>query len=81
MNDRQQDSIKQLEIALQRCKQSGIAFVGIDGHLYATVTDEAFKSQCRTMSSCEAVLSRSNDGHAGTVRVKTHSVYLDSGAT
>lgn len=75
------DAIKQLESALQLCKQSGLALVGIDGNLYATVADSAFKAECRAMSSCEAVLNRSNNDHAGTVTIETHTVYLDSGAT
>lgn len=74
-------AIRQLEAALQRCKQSGLALVGIDGNLLATVADAAFKAECQAMSSCEAVLNRSNNDHAGTVTVETHRVYLDSGAT
>lgn len=81
MKKNQIDAIRQLEVALQRCKQSGLALVGIDGNLYATVADAAFNAECRAMSSCEAVLKRSCDDHAGTVTVETHRVYLDSGAT
>lgn len=81
MKNSQIDAIRQLEAALQLCMQSGLALVGIDGDLYATVADNAFKAECRVRSSCEAVLNRSNEDHSGTVRVETHLVYLDSGAT
>ncbi|MNJ54542.1 hypothetical protein D3C77_499880 [compost metagenome] len=81
MKKNQADAIKQLETALLACKRSGLALVGIDNNLYATVADAAFKDECRAMSSCEAVLNRSNNDHAGTVTVETQRVYLDSGAT
>jgi hypothetical protein len=81
MNKSQTDAIKQLEAALQLCQKSGLALVGIDGALLATVADTAFKAECRVMSSCQAVLNRSNNYHAGTVTVETHKVYLDSGAS
>ncbi|NNB33942.1 hypothetical protein [Pseudomonas fragi] len=81
MNKSQNSAIKQLETALKLCKQSGLALVGIDSDLFATVADSAFKSECRAQSSCEAMLSRSNRDHAGTVMLDTSKVYLDSGAT
>lgn len=81
MKKNQADAIKKLETALQACKRSGLALVGIDCALYATVADAAFKAECRTRSSCEVVLDRSNDDHADTVTIQTHRAYLDSGAT
>ncbi|MDH4602432.1 MULTISPECIES: hypothetical protein [Pseudomonas syringae group] len=81
MNKNQQDALEQLEAALKLCKHVGLAIVGVDSDLYATVYDGAFKAKSRVMSSCEAVLDRSNDDHGGTATVKTHGVYLDSGAT
>ncbi|MCF5371940.1 hypothetical protein [Pseudomonas syringae] len=80
MTKAQIDAIKQLEVALLACKRSGLALVGIDGSIFATVADSAFKAQCRSQSSCEAMLNRSNEDHTGTVKVETHDVYLDSGA-
>lgn len=80
MNKRQVDAIKQLEAALQLCKKSGLALVGIDGNLFATIADAAFKTECRAMSSCEAVLNRHNNDHSDTVAIDAHGAYLDSGA-
>ena len=81
MKKNQLDAIKQLEAALLLCKKSGLALVGIDNNIFATVADAAFKAECRTLSSCEAVLNRNNTDHAGTTSIDTSGVYLDSGAT
>lgn len=81
MTKAQLDAIKQLEAALLACKRSGLVLAGIDTSIFATVADNAFRAECRSLSACEAMLNRSNDDHAGTITVETHKVYLDSGAT
>ena len=77
MTKAQTEAIKQVEAALLACKRSGLALVGIDASIFATVADSAFKAECRSQSSCEAMLNRSNDDHAGTVTVEIHKVYID----
>jgi len=79
MTKNQVEAIKQLEAALQLCKRAGLVLVGIDSDLFATVADKSFHAECRSQSSCEAMLNRSNCDHPGTVTVETHQVYLDSG--
>lgn len=71
MKKKHLDAIKLLEAALLVCKQSGLALVGIDSDIYATVVDAAFKAECRSLSSCEAVLNRNNTDHAGTTSIDT----------
>ena len=48
MKKSQADAIRQLEAALLACKRSGLALVGIDSALFATVADAAFKAAYST---------------------------------
>ena len=79
MTNKQLAAIRQLEAALLGIKRAGLVMVGVDDNLFATVSDGALQDEIRERSSCEAILQRSNIGHANTESVKHYGIYLDSG--
>lgn len=79
MKKNQIEAIRQLELAFLRVKRAGLVMVGVDDNLFATVPGDSLHAETMARSSCEAILHRSNTGHADTESVKHYGVYLDSG--
>lgn len=79
MKANQVAAIKKLEAALLSCKRAGLALVGMDDNLFASVDDAEFKETTQLSSACEVILGRHNSGHPTTESIKHYGCYRDSG--
>lgn len=75
----QQEALKKLEEAFLSCKRAGLAIVGIDDNVIATVADAELIQESRSTSMCQAIHERHNTDHPLTHNVEHHGCYKDSG--